>query len=194
MRCMAEWFASNGAMSGENNANWRGGHRKHYGPSWRPAMRAARRRDRVCQRCGAPPQAAGKALDVHHVRPFRAFGLLRHAEANALDNLRCYCAACHLIVEWETNGRPMLDGELWTSHPPVTEANRPKWVGPRVPPERLQRGEAHPDARLREDDVREIRRLLAAKEATQTVLAARYGVSQVSISAIKRRKSWAHVD
>ena len=90
--------------SGEHATNWRGGYDPYYGPSWRPAMRAVRARDRVCQRCGKAP-TKHRALDVHHKTPFRAFGIERHAEANDPSNLIALCATCHLLTEWETYRR-----------------------------------------------------------------------------------------
>ena len=53
----------------------------------------------------------------------------------------------------------------------------------------LNDGVDHYLAKLTEDDVRAIRK----STESQTVLAARYGVEQTNISAIKRRKSWKHV-
>ena len=50
-------------------------------------------------------------------------------------------------------------------------------------------GEKHPKAKLTENDVKEIR----ASTETERALAARYGVSQVSIHFIKTRKTWKHV-
>lgn len=87
---------------GEGNPRWHGGYEPYYGPSWRPAQRAARKRDKVCQRCGVSPDELGKELDVHHIQPFRTFGIQRHREANDLSNLICYCPSCHLTVEWAT--------------------------------------------------------------------------------------------
>jgi predicted HNH restriction endonuclease len=40
-----------------------------------------------------------RQLDVHHIIPFRKFGIERYQEANSLSNLICYCNLCHLIVE-----------------------------------------------------------------------------------------------
>jgi len=36
---------------------------------------------------------------VHHLRPFRCFGLSRHLEANALTNLIALCHSCHRKAE-----------------------------------------------------------------------------------------------
>src|SRR5262249_18528983 len=90
-------------MTGENSLTWRGGYEPYYGPSWPAAKRAARRRDPVCQHCGLTREQNGKALDVHHIVPFPAFGVARHEEANALHNLRVLCPPCHLRTEWETD-------------------------------------------------------------------------------------------
>ena len=47
-----------------------------YGPSWQQQRNAARARDAYrCTVCGAP-ESAGRQHDVHHKRPFRAFGYL----------------------------------------------------------------------------------------------------------------------
>jgi hypothetical protein len=54
------------------------------------------------------------------------------------------------------------------------------------------RGVDHPQARLTEDDVLEIRRL-AAVRTPQKVIAARYGVSQRTVSDIALRRRWRHV-
>lgn len=90
---------------GAANPRWVGGREPYYGPSWRSAQRAVRLRDPICQRCCILPETNGKALDVHHLIPFRTFGVARHAEANALSNLIALCHNCHLLVEWDTNRR-----------------------------------------------------------------------------------------
>ena len=51
------------------------------------------------------------------------------------------------------------------------------------------RGEQMPAAKLTEADVVAIR----GDTRTQVVIAAQYGVSQAVVSAVKRRKTWAHV-
>lgn len=53
-------------------------------------------------------------------------------------------------------------------------------------------GEKHPNARLKDTDIREIR--LSLKEGISgTFLAKKYKVSNVRISLIKNRKSWKHI-
>lgn len=53
------------------------------------------------------------------------------------------------------------------------------------------RGEDSPSAKITESDVRGIRALRGQERQIET--AARYGVSQVMVSKIQRRTSWAHV-
>ncbi len=60
-----------------------------------------------------------------------------------------------------------------------------RWGGP-VP------GSAHPFARLTEDAVLEIRRRLAAGEYGRD-LAREFAVGEMTISDIRRRKTWAHL-
>lgn len=47
---------------------------------------------------------------------------------------------------------------------------------------------------LSHDDVREIRRLYADKEMTQTAIARKYNMTQANVSAICRRKTWQEVE
>jgi len=87
-------------MYGPNNPRWKGGTLPYYGPNWRPQRRNARRRDNyTCQRCGKTESEIGKQLDVHHIVPFREFGVERYKEANALSNLISLCYRCHTWVE-----------------------------------------------------------------------------------------------
>jgi len=88
-------------QSGENSPSWKGG--PAYGVSWPAARDAARARDLVCADCGRTPEQNRKALDVHHLVPFRSFGIRRHVEANALENLVALCQRCHIKREWATN-------------------------------------------------------------------------------------------
>lgn len=82
-------------QSGENSPRWKGGHSSYYGPSWRKQRQKARERDDgECQVCGRSDD-----VHVHHIRPFRKFGVEKHEEANQLDNLVCLCPEHH--VQWE---------------------------------------------------------------------------------------------
>ncbi len=61
--------------------------------------------------------------------------------------------------------------------------------GSRLHPERMARGEAQGCAKLKASDIPIIR----ADGRAQHKIAADYGVSQVAISLIKRRKNWSHI-
>lgn len=92
-KCFGKWQSEN--ITGDKTPNWKGGGAEYYGPSWQAARRKARARDGVCQDCGKTPEQNGKALDVHHIVPFRLFGVERHIEANDLSNLVSLCMVCH---------------------------------------------------------------------------------------------------
>lgn len=49
--------------------------------------------DGVCRGCGKTPTANGRALDVHHIEPFRFSG------DNSLDNLVALCRSCHMRAD-----------------------------------------------------------------------------------------------
>ena len=55
-----------------------------------------------------------------------------------------------------------------------------------------QRGSSNGNARLTEQDIAEMRRLLAVG-TLQTAIAERFGVTQSRISQIKRRVAWSHM-
>ncbi|HLH24836.1 MAG TPA: HNH endonuclease signature motif containing protein [Chloroflexota bacterium] len=76
---------------GRNHVNFRGGPFP-YGEGWPQIADAIRQRDRVCRRCGKTPEANGRALDVHHVVPFRA------SRDNSPENLVALCMICHREV------------------------------------------------------------------------------------------------
>jgi len=93
------------SRTGSNNHFWRGGNEKHkdYGPNWQSQRNHARSRDRyTCLRCGISESVVGHQLSVHHIRPFRLFGIDRYKEANTISNLACYCPTCHNIIEHAT--------------------------------------------------------------------------------------------
>ena len=81
-------------ICGEKNPAWRGGYEPYYGANWTQQRRLTRKRDNyTCQKCGI--QENGREHDVHHIIPFREFGLKRYKEANSLDNLTTLCMSCH---------------------------------------------------------------------------------------------------
>jgi hypothetical protein len=59
------------------------------------------------------------------------------------------------------------------------------------------RGEMHPQSKLTDEQVREIRRRFAARSATNyvvsTQLATEYGISRTHVLRIVRRERWAHL-
>lgn len=56
------------------------------------------------------------------------------------------------------------------------------------------RGSQRPEAKLTEDDVREIRHIHAAGEMGYRRLAAKYGVNQRTIMYAIQRRTWGHVE
>jgi hypothetical protein len=58
---------------------------------------------------------------------------------------------------------------------------------------KAQPGESNAQAKLTEAQVMEIRTLGESKAMTQKEIAARFGIEQTNVSAILRRKSWAHL-
>jgi DEAD/DEAH box helicase domain-containing protein len=82
-----------------------------YGRNWKAQKKAARERDDfTCQNCGAVED--GRAHDVHHKIPFRAFASFQ--EANRLENLVTLCRACHRRAETVVRVRSGLAGLAFT--------------------------------------------------------------------------------
>lgn len=65
--------------------------------------------------------------------------------------------------------------------------------GLRKHPELAARGERANKSTLTEQDVRDIRRLYAERQANMYELAARYGISRPAVGYIIKRKTWQHV-
>jgi hypothetical protein len=65
--------------------------------------------------------------------------------------------------------------------------------GARTCPDAYPRGEAHCLAKLTDPQVRDIRARYSKGRVSQQSLATEYGVSQVVVSAIVRRKTWKHI-
>lgn len=92
--------------TGPDHPSWIDGlHNEYYGPNWLAQQRAARKRDGYkCRYCGKTQKKNGRALDVHHIRPFRSFGYIanqndRYLQANDLTNLIALCRICHRRAE-----------------------------------------------------------------------------------------------
>ena len=84
-----------GVPGGEHHPSWKGGVENYYGPDWRSQRRKALERDgHRCVVCGT-----GQNVEVHHIRPFRKFGVENYEKANALGNLVCLCRQHHM--KWE---------------------------------------------------------------------------------------------
>lgn len=97
-QCFGEWKSKN--WTGEDNPYWRGGHPPYYGKNWKVQSYRARKRDRYqCQVCGASKSEARRALDVHHIMPFRFFDSDEYEESNTLSNLITLCENCHHCAE-----------------------------------------------------------------------------------------------
>lgn len=58
---------------------------------------------------------------------------------------------------------------------------------------KAQNGEANASAKLTEKSVLEIRAMCRNQSMAQSQIAKRYGIKQATISAIHKRKSWAHL-
>ena len=88
-------------LKGPNNPNWAGGYCENYGDSWTQTLKreVRERDDNKCQVCGVEKTEYGRELDVHHIVPFRKFGLENHNEANKMENLVALCRSCHMSVE-----------------------------------------------------------------------------------------------
>lgn len=90
--CLGRWQSEH--WTGEDAPAWKGGSPRYYGPSWRRQReRALERDDHQCVICGKTD------VEVHHVQPFRTYGVENHDDANRLENLVCLCPTHH--NKWE---------------------------------------------------------------------------------------------
>jgi hypothetical protein len=97
-KCSAAWKSQN--RSGVNSPYWQGGKVDYRGPNWSQQRDKARERDKYrCRRCKVHETQLSYTLTVHHIIPFRSFGIDRYEEANQLTNLICLCRACHGYIE-----------------------------------------------------------------------------------------------
>ena len=84
--------------TGENNPSWDGGCVGYYGSNWRPQRIKALERDGyICRKCNK--FEVEKTPSVHHIKPFKEFGIERYKDANSLENLISLCNKCHQHVE-----------------------------------------------------------------------------------------------
>jgi DEAD/DEAH box helicase domain-containing protein len=83
----------------------------NYGPDWNLLREKVRSRDGyLCQNCGLTE--SGRAHDVHHKIPFRAFN--SYTQANQPANLVTLCRACHRLAEAAVRMRSGLSGLAYT--------------------------------------------------------------------------------
>lgn len=87
--CHGKWISKH--LLGENSPSWKGGFDDYRGAEWNKQKKRVFDRDKhVCQTCGTKED-----LIVHHIIPFKEFGLARHEEVNQLSNLITLCRGCH---------------------------------------------------------------------------------------------------
>lgn len=137
----------------------------------------------------------GQSIAAH-----RAVWLLTRGElpVGAFVLHRCDVPACvrpdHLFLG---DAKANAEDCVAKGRKPVGDRN-----GSRTCPDRLVRGEAHPDAKLTDDQVREIRALGAPligrgrgkwPGLSWRDLACRFGVSDVMVKKITMRHNWRHV-
>lgn len=97
-RCRSDWHSAN--IRGEVHPLWKGGADNNRGPNWLAQRRKAWKRDNyTCQHCGTTKKQLKKNPAVHHIIPFRDFGIERYEEANELTNLITLCPTCHMRAE-----------------------------------------------------------------------------------------------
>lgn len=107
-RCFGQWKAK--SWTGNDNPSWAGGHPLYYGANWKRQQREARRRDNhQCQLCNTSEFECRRALDVHHIIPFRFFGIEQYKKANALSNLVSLCDKCHKRAEYISRDGTVTD-------------------------------------------------------------------------------------
>ena len=89
--------------SGEEHPGWKGGVKKHYGPSWHDQKQKVKERDDfACRLCGS----SDKTPSVHHISPSRFWRVdEEHEKMNHERNLISLCRSCHHKVEGKFKGR-----------------------------------------------------------------------------------------
>ena len=91
------------SQAGESSPVWNGGYESPaYGPAWREKRKRVLERDNhACQSCTMTDEEHheeyGRSLDIHHIKPIKAFDELE--EAHRIENLVTLCTPCHSIHE-----------------------------------------------------------------------------------------------
>lgn len=110
--CYAEWQSRN--RHGENHHQWNPDSKtQFYTGTWKNARRRVRERDEnTCKLCEVDSDDIGRNLDVHHIRPIRAFS--NPSDAHTMDNLVQLCRLCHTFMEHlpEDQQRALLEGNV----------------------------------------------------------------------------------
>lgn len=146
-----------------------------------------------------PKQVSSPRLNL--TRGYRLIGIKHDGEWHTFTLARVIC--------WIVNGPPPASGYLVDHINRVRDDDRPenlRWVTPKEnalnvsEEEKLQRtlnfkghprkGELCPTSRLKTSDILAIR----ASHESQRTIAAKYGIAQHTVSKIKRRLRWAHVE
>lgn len=118
-------------------------------------------------------------------------GLTRNNQTKLVAIHRLVCAAFHgpqpsprhQVAHWDGDSLNNAASNLRWATPAENMADNLR-LGV------LQLGGRHKGSRLTEDDVREIKRLLEAKEATGLAISQRYRVSAKTVSSIRRGQTW----
>lgn len=172
-------------FSGANSWNWKGSclrkNKSYRGPDWTEIAGKARARDQhQCQGCGMSREQHaerwGKALEVHHIVPFYEF--TDHKKANRLSNLVTLCKSCHMAADKAIRMRQVL----------MDFGDEPR----KKSSARRRIGQDNPVAKLKDDEVLQIKQLLAIR-TPQKEIAALFGVSSQLVSAINTGVAWSHI-
>lgn len=109
--CYAEWQSQN--RRGEKHHQWDpDSQTQFYTGKWKNVRRRVRERDEnTCKLCEVDSDDIGRNLDVHHIRPIRAFS--SPSDAHTMDNLIQLCRLCHTFMEHlpEDQQRALLEGD-----------------------------------------------------------------------------------
>lgn len=98
--CYGMWRSEN--IRKEKHPSWKGGYRTYYGPNWKSQRLKALERDNyscLYPGCQRTKETEGINMHVHHMIPFKIFGLKRYIEANDLSNLISFCSEHHVKME-----------------------------------------------------------------------------------------------
>lgn len=157
---------------------WKGGIGKtgKRGADWKKRTEGVREKQNYrCADCGRTEQEVGRSLDVHHKIPFHNFPSSRIA--NKPINLVGLCRACHGRAEAAVEYRQLSLGLI---------------VGGRAIRPGKARGERSGQAKLREEQILEMRNLRANGMPIASLMA-KFDMPLSCVQDICRGKSWKHV-